>query len=182
MTDEEFFEFCSENPELRIERDAEGEVTIMSPAGGYSSGGDFDLAVDFGLWIRRNKQGKGFDSSAGFVLPNGAIRSPDFAWVRLERLNSLAKEVKRRFIPLAPDLVVELRSPMDSLMLLKEKMEECIDNGVRLGWLVDPQNRDVWIYRPNSTPKRLHKPIHLTGTPDFPDLEIPLDHIWEPNW
>ncbi len=182
LTDEEFFEFCQRNKALHIERDAEGEVTVMAPAGGYSSGSNSDLTADFTIWARKNGKGKVFNSSGGFILPNGATRSPDVSWVRFDRLKRLSGQTKVRFIPLAPDLVVELRSQTDGLLTLKEKMDEYIDNGVRMGWLIDPQNEAVWVYQPDTAPQRLEKPSYLTGIDDFADLSIPINYIWKPYW
>lgn len=182
LTDEEFFDFCQRNKELRIERDAEGDVTVMSPTGIDSSGSNTDLIIDFGIWSRKDGRGKLFESNAGFILPNGAIRAPDVAWVRFKKLDNFTRTEKKRFVPVVPDFVVELRSETDSISKLKEKMEEYIDNGVSVGWLIDPQNEEVWVYRADRAPEKLDKPTHLTGVADFADLSIPIGYIWEPYW
>ena len=133
LTDEQFFEFCQLNRDLRIERTATGDLQIMSPTGSETGGANFDLIIELGIWVRKDGTGKGFDSSTGFTLPNKAERSPDAAWVTLERWNALTSEQQEKFAPISPDFVVELRSPSDSLKTLFDKMQEYIDNGVKLG-------------------------------------------------
>src|SRR5438132_4659472 len=145
LSDEDFFEFCQANRDWRIERTSDGDVIIMPPTGGETGGRNFELAVDFGNWVRADGTGKGFDSSTGFTLPNGAERSPDLAWVRLSRWNALSEEQRKKFPPLCPDFVVELRSPSDSLSGLQEKMQEYIQNGAELGWLIDPVEKKVYV-------------------------------------
>ena len=138
--DDELFELCVRNPELRIERTAEGDLIVMTPAGGESSHRNLEIAVALGSWAREDGTGVAFDSSGGFLLPNGAMRSPDASWIRRSRLDVLEADQKRTFIPLCPDFVIELRSPSDSLGDLQRKMEEYAAAGASLGWLIDPDS------------------------------------------
>ena len=163
MDDDEFFEFCQINRDLRIERTADGEIIVMPPTGGKTGGRNFDLVVQFGIWIKRDGTGKGFDSSTGFKLPNGAERSPDASWVKLDRWEALTPSQMEKFIPLCPDFVIELRSPSDRVKNLQKKMEEYMDNGARLGWLIDPKNRRVYIYRPDGEVEQLENPATVKG-------------------
>lgn len=178
--DEELFEFCARNPELRIERTAEGDLIVMTPAGGLSSHRNFEIVLALGEWAAMDGTGVGFDSSAGFVLPNGAMRAPDAAWVLRSRLDPLPPEAKERFLPLCPDFVVELRSPSDRLSDLQAKMAEYRDNGARLGWLIDPQERRVHVYRPGLPAEVLDDPTEVSGDPELPELVLDLGPIWAP--
>ena len=178
LTDEQFFDFCQLNRELRIERTASGEVLIMSPTGSETGGANFELIIELGIWTRQDGTGKGFDSSTGFKLPNGAERSPDAAWVKLARWNALTQEQKQRFAPISPDFVIELRSPSDSLKTLSEKMQEYLDNGVRLGWLIDRQYKKVYIYRPNQVVECLDNPATISGDPILPGFVLDTSRIW----
>ena len=121
----------------------------MPPTGSGSGNKDFELTSQFGIWVQKDRRGKGFGSSTGFTLPNGAVRSPDLAWIRNERWDALSKKEQKVFAPICPDFVVELRSPTDRLGYVKAKMVEYLENGAQLGWLVDPIERTVYIYRPN---------------------------------
>ena len=131
-----------------------------------------------GNWARRNGAGTSFDSSCGFVLPNGAIRSPDASWVLRERLNALSDRQRSRFLPLCPDFVVDLRSPTDSLQVLQDKMREYIDNGVGLGWLIDPQRRDVYVHRPGASVECLRAPEYVSAGPSLTGFSLTLTEIW----
>jgi Uma2 family endonuclease len=144
INDDDFFEFCQANRDLRIERTKEGELIIMPPTGGETGGRNFELTGVFRNWVKSDGTGKGFDSSTCFTLPNGAMRSPDLSWVKLDRWNALTDEERKKFL-LCPDFVVELRSPSDIVDALKEKMEEYIENGAQLGWLIDPVAKKVYI-------------------------------------
>ncbi len=141
LTDEQFRKLCQANPEIKLERTAKGELIVMPPTGGET--GDRNSEINFQLraWNKQNLLGKVFDSSTGFKLPNGADRSPDASWVKLERWQALTPAQRQKFPPLAPDFVVELRSTTDEIKLLQNKMQEYRDNGVRLGWLIDPKNQ-----------------------------------------
>lgn len=165
ITDNEFFELCRNNADLRMEMTKEGDLIIMPPTGGETSGYNFDLVLDFGSWVRRDGTGKGFESNAMFVLPNGAKRMPDMSWIKLERWNQLTDTQKKSFPPICPDFVVELRSPSDSLQDLKDKMTEYIENGAQLGWLIDPIQKKVFVYRPGSEPEEFDNPASISGDP-----------------
>ena len=178
MSDDEFFDFCQRNRDLRIERTQEGDIIIMPPAGTKSGGRNFNLIVKFGIWAEQDGKGKGFDSSSGFTLPNGAVRSPDLAWVRKERWEALSEEEQRKFAPLCPDFVVELRSATDSVQRLREKMEEYMENGAELGWLIDPKNKRVHVYRAGGEIEILENPTKVLGEDVLENFELDLTEIW----
>lgn len=178
MTDEQFFAFCQQNRDYRIERNATGEITIMPPTGSETGNRNFDLIVQLGIWTRQNGTGIGFDSSAGFTLPNGAMKSSDAAWIKLEKWHSFTPEQQQKFAPICPDFIIELRSPSDNLQPLKDKLQEYIDNGVSLGWLIDRKNRKVYIYRPNSEVECLDNPATLSGESILPEFVLQLSTIW----
>jgi len=178
MTNEQFFAFCQQNRDYRIERNATGEITIMPPTGSETGNRNFDLIVQLGIWIRENGTGIGFDSSAGFTLPNGAMRASDAAWIKLEKWHSLTLEQQQKFAPICPDFIIELRSPSDNLQPLKDKLQEYIDNGISLGWLIDRKNRKVYIYRPNSEVECLDNPATLSGESILPGFVLQLSTIW----
>jgi len=178
LGDEALFELCRRNPELRIERSSEGDLEVMTPTGGLSSHRNAEILFALMEWAHRDGRGLVFDSSGGFVLPNGAMRSPDAAWVLRSRLDALSPEVKQRFLPLAPDFVVELRSPSDPLEKLQAKMEEYAAQGVRLGWLIDADERRVHLYRGDEAPEVLDDPERLSGEPVLPGFELDLRPVW----
>ncbi len=179
LTDDEFFEFCRHNRDLRIEMTKEGEMIIMMPTGSEGGNRNFSLAVEFGVWVKADGTGLGFDSSTGFTLPNGAKRSPDLAWVRKDRWEAIPKKQRKKFAPICPDFVVELRSETDDLKPLQAKMEEYIANGAELGWLIDPLEKKVHIYRPNARVKILNRPKTLSGEPQLKGLKLNLAGILE---
>lgn len=178
MTTEQFYSFCLANPELRIERTAQGEVIVMPPAFSDTGGRNFELAVELGIWARQDGTGKGFDSSAGFTLPNGALRSPDAAWIKQDRWNALTPEQKSSFAPICPDFVIELRSASDTLKSLQDKMREYIENGAGLGLLIDRKNRTVEVYRPNAAVEILQDPITVNCEPELSGFNLPMRDIW----
>ncbi len=178
MTTEQFYDFCQVNLELRIERTAKGEVVVMPPAFSGTGSRNFEIAVELGIWARQDGTGKGFDSSTGFTLPNGATRSPDAAWIQLQRWNQLSEDQKASFAPVCPDFVIELRSASDTLNKLQDKMEEYIENGVQLGLLIDRKNRQVHIYRPDSEPQILDSPTSAVCEPELPKFKLPMQGIW----
>jgi Uma2 family endonuclease len=178
MTDAQFFDFCQLNRELRIERTATGDLIIMPPTGSATGGRNFKLTQQLANWTDQDGTGIGFDSSTGFTLPNGAKRSPDAAWIKLDRWNQLTEEEQERFAPISPDFVVELRSPSDSLTDLQVKMQEYIENGVQLGWLIDRPQRQVFIYRANASVEQLDNPDNLNGELVLPGFVLDLSKIW----
>lgn len=178
LTEEEFLEFCRLNSELRIERTRAGDLLIMPPATGDGSYRNQRLSVQLGNWSERDGTGVDFDSSAGFLLPNGAMRSPDAAWVKRERWEALSPQEQDSFAPLVPDFVAELRSKTDRLSDLRAKMREYIQCGVRLAWLIDPKARRVEIYRPGQKPVLLEKPATLSGDPELAGFVVDLAKIW----
>ena len=178
MTNEQFYEFCQANRELRIERTANGEVVIMPPSFSDTGNRNFNIAVQLGNWADQEGTGLCFDSSTGFTLPNGATRSPDASWIKLERWNALTDEQKASFAPICPDFVIELRSASDSLRTLQDKMQEYIDNGASLGWLIDRQNRKLYIYRPIQAPKILDNPEMVSGDPELTGFVFRTTKIW----
>ncbi|MEH2458020.1 Uma2 family endonuclease [Nostoc sp.] len=178
MTNEQFYEFCQANGDLRIERTANGEVIIMPPAFSDTGNRNFNIAAQLGYWTEQDRTGIGFDSSTGFTLPNGAMRSPDASWIELERWNALTDAQKASFAPICPSFVIELRSSSDRLIKLQEKMQEYIDNGASLGWLIDRQNRKVYIYRTNRELEVLENPEAVTGNPELPGFVLRTSKIW----
>ncbi|MEH2212202.1 Uma2 family endonuclease [Nostoc sp.] len=178
MTNEQFYDFCQANGDLRIERTANGEVIIMPPAFSDTGNRNFNIAAQLGYWTEQDGTGIGFDSSTGFTLPNGAMRSPDASWIELERWNALTDAQKASFAPICPSFVIELRSSSDRLIKLQEKMQEYIDNGALLGWLIDRQNRKVYIYRPNREVEILDNPEAVSGNPELPGFVLRMGKIW----
>ncbi|MBN3908951.1 MAG: Uma2 family endonuclease [Nostoc sp. NMS1] len=177
LTDEQFFQMCQKNRDYRFERTASGELLIMPPTGSDTGNRNFDMVVELGIWNKQTKLGKGFDSSTGFTLPNGSERSPDASWVKIERWNALTPEQQEKFAPICPDFVVELRSPSDSLKDLQEKMQEYIENGAQLGWLIDRKNKRVEIYRPGKDVEILDNPASLSGENILPGFVLNLQQI-----
>jgi Uma2 family endonuclease len=177
LTDEQFYYLCLANRDLRLELTAQGDLIVMPPAGGGTGKRNSDLNIELGLWNRAAKLGFVFDSSTGFKLPNGATRSPDASWVSKERWESLTPQQQEQFPPLCPDFVVELRSPSDAISQLRDKMQEYLTNGCRLGWLIDPQTQQVEIYRPNQAVEILQSPTTLSGEDVLPGFALDLTQI-----
>lgn len=178
LTDDQFYELCQANRDLRLERTAKGELIIMPPTGGETGNRNIKIAFQLEAWSSQNDLGIAFDSSTGFKLPNGAERSADASWVRRDRWDALSAEQKRKFPPLCPDFVVELRSETDSLKALRAKMQEYIDNGARLGWLIDPKKRKVEIYRALREVEILENPETLSGEDVLPGFVLNLNSIF----
>lgn len=178
LTDEQFYEFCQINRDLRIERTARGEVVIMPPAGWKTSERNSEIGMQLRIWAKREGTGVVTDSSGGFVLPNGATRSPDAAWITHARLAALTAEQRDKFLPLCPDFALELRSPTDTLTALQAKMQEYLDNGARLGLLIDPVQRRVYVYRPQAPVECLENPGAVAGDPVLPGFILDLRDIW----
>jgi len=179
LNEEDFLELCRVNPDLRLELTAEGDLVILPPTGGETGNQNFTLAGFFGAWVDADQTGLAFDSSTGFKLPNGALRSPDLAWVRRDRWSQLTPKARKGFIPLCPDFLIELRSPTDAIGDLQSKMQEYIDNGAELGWLIDPLERTVYIYSRSSAPVCLDNPATVSAEPVLRGFELNLSRIWE---
>ena len=168
LTDNQFYQLCQENPEVKFERNAEGKLLIMPPTGKETGNRNSEISADFVIWNRQTKLGICFDSSTCFKLPNGANRSFDVAWIRKQRWNALTPEEQEKFPPIAPDFVLELMSPSDSLRETQAQMQEYIDNGVKLGWLIHPKMRQVEIYRIGKPIEILASPQELSGEDVLP--------------
>ncbi|PMB23192.1 Uma2 family endonuclease [Fischerella thermalis] len=178
ITHEQFKELAAVNHELRLERTATGELILMPPTGSDTGKRNTDIVGQVWLWNRQTKLGVVFDSSTGFHLPNGADRSPDAAWIKLERWEQLTKEEQETFAPICPDFVVELRSPSDSIETLRDKMKEYMENGAKLGWLIDRNNSKVEIYRQEKEIEVLDHPSNLSGEDVLPGFILDLTEIW----
>lgn len=176
LSNEQFYQLCQDNENWQLEQTAKGELVIMPPVGGISGNRESDLNADLVIWNRQTQLGKVFSSSTIFRLPNGAARSPDVAWVANERWDLLTPEEQEKFPPLCPDFVIELRSLTDFLSQLHEKMQEYLNGGLRLGWLINPQAQQVEIYRPNQSIEIVQLPTTLSGENVLPGfiLELPL--------
>jgi Uma2 family endonuclease len=178
ITDDQFYQLCRENPDVKFERNATGEVIVMSPTGGETGNCNFEISIDFGIWNRQTRLGVGFDSSTCFKLPSGASRSPDIAWIKQERWDALTAEEKQKFPPIAPDFVLELMSPTDSLKDTQDKMQEYMSNGVKLGWLINRKTRRVEIYRQGQAVEVLESPAELSGEDILPGFVLNLRSLW----
>jgi len=177
LTDDAFYALCRANPEIKLERSESGELIIMPPTGGESGSQNRRLTQRLGIWTDEDGTGEAFDSSTMFQLPSGAYRSPDAAWVRLERWEALSIKQREVFPPICPDFVVELRSPSDSLKVLQDKMQEYLNNGIRLGWLIDPKGQQVEIYRQGQEKDVLSSPASLSGEKVLPGFILELKGI-----
>jgi Uma2 family endonuclease len=178
LTDEQFWQLCQENDDLRFERTVHGEIIIMSPTGGITSDRNSDLNFQLRAWNRQHQLGKVFDSNGCFTLPNGADRAPDSSWVQQERWDALTPEEQEKFVPLCPDFVVELMSPSDSLEKTRTKMLEYLENGARLGWLINRKQRQIEIYRPDREVEILDNPDAVSGEDILPRFVLDLSTIW----
>jgi Uma2 family endonuclease len=181
MSDDEFYAFCAANPDLRIERTAKGEIVIMPPTGFETGDQNAGLTAQLYNWARRDGRGRAVDSSVEYILPSGAARSPDASWVLRSRLAKLTAEQKKKFLRLCPDFVVELRSPSDRLTQVQAKMREWIANGAKLGWLIDPATRSVYVYRPGQTTERLINPRSVEGDGPVAGFVLEMADIWNPD-
>ncbi len=179
MTDEQFYQLCRNNPDLKFERNAQGDLIIMPPTGGGTGRRNSSLTFQVYSWNEQTGLGVVFDSSTGFKLPNGADRSPDVAWIRQDRWDALTLEQQEKFLPLCPDFVIELLSPSDTLREVQAKMREYLENGTRLGWLIAPKTRQAEIYRPGQPVEVLEAPASLSGETVLPGFVLSLDAIWQ---
>lgn len=180
LGEDEFFDFCQANRDLRIERSAKGEIIVMPPAGGYSGYESGAAFKQLSVWADADGTGVAFDSSTGFRLPNGGMRSPDAAWVKLTRLKKLGRREKERFIPLCPDFVIEVASPSDEISELRDKMNEYRDTGLRLGWLILPKSRQVETYSQAEKVQVLEYPQAVHGDPVLRGFKLDLAPVWNP--
>lgn len=178
LDDDEFFEFCRANRDLRIERSSKGDIIIMPPTGGETGTQNFELIGAFWSWVKKDRTGKGFDSSTGFSLPSGAKRSPDLAWVRNERWEKLSDEQRKKFPPLTPDFLVELLSESDSLAMVQDKMSEYIESGAQLCWLIDPFEKRIYVYRPGASVEVLNDPQTISGEPLLEGFVLDVQSLW----
>jgi len=177
VSDDDFGTLCVANTDLRLERTAQGVLIVMAPAGSESGGRNAKLTTRLGVWAETDGGGESFDSSTGFRLPNGATRSPDASWIRKDRWDALSPVQRRGFAPLCPDFAVELCSPSDDRPGATEKMREYIDNGLRLGWLLDPEDGRVEIHRPGRPVEVLDRPATLSGEDVLPGFTLDLKGI-----
>jgi Uma2 family endonuclease len=178
LTSEQFYQLCEENPDLKLERNANGELIVMPPTGGETGKRNLTAGAQLWTWNEQTELGEAFDSSTGFTLPNKADRSPDASWVEKSRWSALTPEQREKFIPLCPDFVIELVSPSDSLKKSQEKMQEYMENGCRLGWLINRKKREVEIYRPGQDVEVLQSPLTLSGENVLPGFVLNLQKIW----
>jgi len=178
LTEEQFFQLCSDNRDLRMELTAQKELIIMPPAGLNSSWRNNILSTRLTNWAEKDGTGIVFDSSAGYRLPNSAIRGPDTSWVRRGRLDAFDKKELEKFGHLCPDFVAELMSPSDTLSELQDKMAEYIANGAQLGWLIDPYEARVYIYRPGGPVECMENPVNISGDPILRGFVFNVAEIW----
>ena len=178
LDDDRFWQLCQQNPDVQLERSPQGTLMIMAPTGGETSQRNSQLNYQLTAWANRDRTGLSFDSSGGFKLPNGAIRSPDASWVRRDRWEALSPEGRSRFVPLCPDFVVELMSPSDDLSTTQAKMQDYRDNGAQLGWLIDRSDRRIYVYQPDRDPLCLEAPEAITADPVLPGFVLDLRPIW----
>jgi Uma2 family endonuclease len=178
LTDDQFAELCANNPDLRFEYTCTGDLIIMPPTSSDTGERNASLTADFVIWNRSTGAGRVFDSSTGFILPNGAKRSPDVSWISQARWEALSDQERQGFARICPDFVLELRSPTDRLSSLQDKMQEYLDNGARLGWLIDPTDRVIYVYRPGETVERMESPAEISGEPVLLGFRLRLATVW----
>jgi Uma2 family endonuclease len=178
LTSDQFYDLCRVNPDWKLERTAQGDLVVMAPTGGETGARNANLLIRLGIWNEQSQLGVVFDSSTGFHLPNGADRSPDVAWVKQDRWNALTPQQREKFPVLAPDFVIELMSPSDDLSEAQAKMQEYLDNGVQLGWLLNRKTKQVEIYQSGQPKEVLQQPNQLFGDPILPNFVLSLDSFW----
>jgi Uma2 family endonuclease len=179
LSDEALMRFSAENEWLRVERDANGELIVMSPTGSEGSSWNAEITADLTIWARRDGRGRVFDSNGGFTLSDGSVRAADAAWVSLHRWNALPREQQQGYAPICPEFVIEVRSKTDRLTTLQEKMEMWIANGAEVAWLIDPERRVVEIHRPGDSPEVLHEPSSVQGTGPVAGFELVMARVWQ---
>jgi Uma2 family endonuclease len=180
MTQDQFFDFCQQNPDMRFERTAEGELIIMAPSGWEAGFQDSEVSRQLGNWASARGKGKAVGASAGYILPSGANRAADASWISPEQLASVTAEQRKKFLPVCPFFLIEVRSPSDSLKKLQEKMDEYIANGCKLAWLIDPEKKQVHVYRPGQPVQILDNPATVSGDPELPGFVLDLEPVWRP--
>ncbi|MBI2805231.1 MAG: Uma2 family endonuclease [Planctomycetes bacterium] len=180
MTQDQFFAFCQQNPDKRFERTALGELIIMPPIGLEGGLHEGEVYRQLANWSLAFGKGKATNSNVGFILPNGANRAPDASWLSPEQMASLTAEQRKKFPPLCPFFLTEVRSPSDGLKKLQEKMEEYIANGCQLGWLIDPDKKQVHVYRPGQPPQVFDDLLTISGEPELPGFVLDLEPVWRP--
>lgn len=178
LTGDQLLELSSLNKDLQLELTAKGELVVMPPEGTETGGRNMELGLQLGIWTKQDGTGIAFGSSTGFTLPNGAVRAPDASWVERSRIEALTAEQYRKYAPLCPDFVIELRSPSDSLRVTQDKMREYLENGAKLGWLIDPDRREVHVYRPDAPVQILENPVSVSGDPTLPGFALDLREVW----
>jgi Uma2 family endonuclease len=179
MSDEDLMRFSAANDALRVERDANGEILVMTPAGNRTGRKNTAIISALDKWAEEDGRGYAFDSNTGFTLPDGSMRSPDAAWVSSARWDALSERDKDRFSPICPEFIIELRSPSDSLPDLEAKMVQWIANGAKLAWLIDPERQVVAVYRPGEEPEVHHHPSSVQGSGVLAGFELVMVRIWE---
>jgi Uma2 family endonuclease len=178
MTDDEYFDLCAANDGLRIERTAEGDIIVRAPTGGETGYRNMALSGQLYAWAKRDGRGKAFDSNAEFILRDGSALSPDASWIESSRLQALSREKKRKFIPLCPDFIVELTSPSDRLKELQQKMRQWMENGAQLAWLIDADEKTLYIYRPDREPEQLTGVDRVEGEGPVAGFVLELNDIF----
>jgi Uma2 family endonuclease len=187
LSDEQFDRLCAANPEINFERTISGELVIWPPSGGITGNQIAELTTDFGVWNEQSKRGEIFGSSTCFRLPGGGVgeacsesfRSPDVSWIEKSRWDALTPEQQRKFPPICPDFVLELRSPIDNLRMVQQKMQEYLDSGIRLGWLINPEDGEVEIYRPGQEVEVVRSPKELSGEDVLLEFVLNLEWLWK---
>jgi Uma2 family endonuclease len=177
LTEDQFFKLCAENKELRFERDKHKNIIIMAPTGGETGNKNSNLNLEVGIWNKQNRLGYCFDSNTGYTLPDGAVLSPDASWIPKDKWEAIPREDRKKFAHICPDFLIELMSESDSLKKTMEKMEEWIENGCLLGWLINPESRTTYIYKPNMEPTEIPFSQKLSGENVLPGFELELDKI-----
>jgi Uma2 family endonuclease len=179
LSDKALMRFSAANEALRVERDANGELIVMTPVGSEGSAKELDVAIELGLWARRDGRGKAFGPTAGFTMPDTSVRAADAAWVSFARWNALTREQQQSYAPICPEFVIEVRSKSDRLKTLQAKMEMWIANGAEVAWLIDPERKAVEIYRPGDSPEVLHEPSSVKGTGPVAGFELVMATVWQ---
>ena len=178
LTDEQFFKLCVNNRDYRFERNSQGDLIIMSPTGGETGNRNADICYQLQAWNREKHLGKVFDSSTGYKLPSGSNRSPDASWIPLEKWDNLSAQEKQKFLPLSPDFLIELLSPTDNLIDTQNKMKEYLENGTKLGWLINRKTRQVEVYRVNQKVEILVNPHNVSGENILEEFNLDMESIW----